>query len=340
MSKRPERPSRFAAIHRIVVNPEYKGIVLGTVMFAALCLVGAVLVPGFLSGSNIRSILLLAAFLGLAALGQTFVALLGGLDLSIPFVIGSANIGLAALLAAGMPPLVAVVLIVVLGAAIGLLNALLSFRLQNQALIVTLGVGFTLVGVSQVATSIGNAYGGNVMGAVPTLLTQISAANGTSFGISIAPVVLIWIGFTALVTFLMRRSRIGRGFYAVGGNRTAAARLSFSAFRYWAYAYCLSGALAAGTGILLLGFSGGGFAGVGDPYLFTTVAAVVLGGTSLLGGAGGCIQTVIGVLVLQVLTSLLVGLGFSFAAQQVAFGLMIVPMVAIYARAPPIRMQI
>ncbi|PWE53371.1 ABC transporter permease [Metarhizobium album] len=321
-------------------NLEHKGVVFGAAILIALCLAGAVLVPGFLSGSNIRSILLLAAFLGLAAMGQTFVALLGGLDLSIPFVIGSANIGLAALLGAGVPALPAIVLIVLVGAGVGLLNALLSFSLQNQALIVSLGVGFTLVGLSQVLTSIGNAYGGNVMGAVPALLAHISAANGTTFGLPVPPVVLIWVCATIAVSFLMRRSRIGRGFYAVGGNRIAAARLSISAFRYWIYAYCLSGALAATTGILLLGFSGGGFVGVGDSYLFTTIAAVVLGGTSLLGGAGGSTQTVIGVLVLQVLTSLLVGLGFSFAAQQVVFGLMIVPMVAIYARSPEIRLQI
>lgn len=279
-----ERPIAFVALCRRAMSGEYKGVVFGVVMLSTLCLLGAVLVPGFLSGSNIRSILLLAAFLGLAAMGQTLVALLGGLDLSIPFVIGSANIGLAALLGAGLPSTAAVILIIMAGAAVGFLNALLSFRLHNQALIVTLGVGFTLVGLSQIVTSVGNAYGGNVMGTVPAFLTQISAADGTSFGVAIAPVVLIWIGITVAGAFLMKRTRLGRGFYAVGGNRIAAARLSFSAFRYWAYAHCFSGALAAITGILLLGFSGGGFVGVGDPYLFTTISAVVLGGTSLLGG--------------------------------------------------------
>ena len=98
--------------------------------------------------------------------------------------------------------------------------------------------------------------------------------------------------------------------------------------------------MAALTGIILLGFSGGGFVGVGDPYLFTTVAAVVIGGTSLLGGWGGYGSTVIGVIVLTVLTSLLVGLGLDYAGQQVIFGLIIVPMVAFYARSPHIRMQI
>jgi ribose transport system permease protein len=301
---------------------------------------GALLVPDFLTTNNIRSILLLASFLGLAALGQTFVALVGGLDLSIPFVIGTANIGLAALFGTSIPSLIGILLVISGGFCIGLLNAILSYRLQNQALIVTLGVGFTLVGLAQIITSIGSSYSGNVVSKVPPLLVGISAANGTTFGFGIPPVVLIWAGITALVVFFMARTRTGREFYAVGGNRVAASRLSISAFRYWVLAYAASGMMAAVTGILLLGFSGGGFVGVGDPYLFTTIAAVVLGGTSLLGGSGGYGQTVIGVLVLQMLTSLLVGLGFNYAGQQVIFGLLIVPMVAVYARSPHIKMQI
>ena len=325
---------------RGLIGPDHWGMVLGGALLAALCLAGELSIPGFLAPANLRSILLLASFLGMAALGQTFVALVGGLDLSISFVIGAANIGLAALLGAGVPPVPAMLLVAATGTAIGLLNAMLSFRLQNQALIVTLGVGFTVVGVAQVATSVGNAYGGNVVTAVPALLARVSAANGTVFGWPLPPVVLLWAAVTAAVVFLTQRTRTGREFYAVGGNRVAAARLSISGFRYWALAYALSGTMAAVTGMLLLGFSGGGFVGVGDPYLFTTIAAVVLGGTSLLGGAGGYGLTVIGVLVLQVLTSVLIGLGLDDAGQQTVFGLLIVPMVAVYARSPHVKMQI
>jgi ribose transport system permease protein len=114
----------------------------------------------------------------------------------------------------------------------------------------------------------------------------------------------------------------------------------FSQRIMWVTAYVASGAAAAATGVLLLGFLGGGFVGVGDPYLFTTVAAVVIGGTSLLGGWGGYGSTVVGVLVLTVLTSLLIGLGLNYAMQQAVFGLLIVPMVALYARSPHIRNQI
>jgi ribose transport system permease protein len=109
---------------------------------------------------------------------------------------------------------------------------------------------------------------------------------------------------------------------------------------YWIGVYTISGLFSALTGSLLLGWSGGGFIGVGDQYLFMTLAAVVVGGTSLLGGWGGYGFTVIGVLVLQVLTSFLVGIGLSYEGQQFVFGLLILPMVALYARSPHIRTQI
>ena len=110
--------------------------------------------------------------------------------------------------------------------------------------------------------------------------------------------------------------------------------------RYWIGTFTVSGCVSALTGSLLLGWSGGGFIGVGDPYLFMTLAAVVIGGTSLLGGQGGYGLTVIGVLVLQVLTSFLVGIGLRYEWQQFIYGLLLLPMVALYARSPHIRTQI
>tara|TARA_B100000767_G_scaffold209737_1_gene196737 strand:- start:1458 stop:1763 length:306 start_codon:yes stop_codon:yes gene_type:complete len=94
------------------------------------------------------------------------------------------------------------------------------------------------------------------------------------------------------------------------------------------------------TGALLLGWSGGGYVGAGDIYLFTTIAAVVVGGTSLLGGSGGYGLSILGVLILQIITSVLIGWGLSWEAQQFILGLLIIPMVALYARSPHIRSQI
>ncbi|HWA45085.1 MAG TPA: ABC transporter permease [Hypericibacter adhaerens] len=319
---------------------ENRSAFIGLTVLVGLFVVGSLKIDGFIYPANIKSMLLFASFLGLACVGQTMVALLGGLDLSIPFVIGAANVGLLYLIGLGMPGWIAVIIITLVGVLIGLLNGFLSFRLQGQALILTLGIGFATSGITQILTSLGSRFAGNVFGAVPEWLSNLAAMNGTTFGLDFPPVILVWLVVAAALIVGMKNTVYGRYLYALGGNRTSASRLSISERRYWVAAYAISGGVSALTGCLLLGWSGGGFIGVGQPYLFMTLAAVVIGGTSLLGGAGGYGFTVIGVLVLQVLTSFLVGIGLNYQWQQFIFGLLILPMVALYARSPHIRTQV
>jgi ribose transport system permease protein len=322
------------------VLQENRSVALGALLLLVLLIAGGLMVEGFLSVQNARSILLLAAFLGLASIGQTLVALFGGLDLSIPFFIGSANILLPKLMNDGFSPPLSIAIILVLGALAGCANGFASYRLQGQSLIMSLGIGFAVQGAAEIYTSFGTAFGGTSYATIPSWLTNLAAFNGRTFDIPIPPVAVIWLGLSALLVWVMRNTWFGRGVYALGGSRVAAARLRFSELRTWVAVHGISGCMSALTGVLLLGFSGGGFVGVGDPYLFSTVAAVVIGGTSLLGGSGGYGATVLGSLVLTVLTSLLVGLGLNYAGQQAVIGLIIVPMVAIYARIPQIRHQI
>jgi ribose transport system permease protein len=310
---------------------------IGIMVLVALVVISSFTIEGFLSGSNVKAILLFAAFLGIACIGQTLVALMGGLDLSIPFVIGAANVGMLFLTTLGVPSFVAFGFVLILGGLIGLLNGVLSYKLQGQALILTLGMGFAVAGLTQIFTSIGSSFAGNVFGTVPPWLSNLAAMNGRTFGLAFPPTILIWVVLSIIVIIALRYSAYGRYVYALGGNRRSAKLVGVSEFRYWTLAYVLSGVFAALTGCLLLGWSGGGFIGVGDPFLFTTLAAVVIGGTSLLGGAGGYGFTVIGVLVLQVLTSFLLGIGLRYEWQQFIFGLLILPMVALYGRSPHIR---
>jgi len=313
---------------------------IGIMVLIGLFSVGAMNIEGFSSGWNIKSMLLFASFLGLASVGQTLVALLGGLDLSIPFVIGAANVGLLYLISLGVPPWLAFCIVLTIGALLGVINGLLSYRLQGQALIVTLGTGFAISGGVQIITSIGTAYGGNVFGTVPGWLSNLAAMNGKTFGIPVPAAIFIW-ALTALILVVgLRVTVYGRYLYALGVNRISAKRVMISELKYWVMAYTVSGFFSALTGALLLGWSGGGFIGVGEQYLFLTLAAVVVGGTSLLGGHGGYGFTVIGVLVLQVLSSFLVGIGLDYEWQQFIYGLLILPMVALYARSPHIRTQI
>ena len=310
---------------------------IGLIVLGALIVISSFSIEGFLSAPNVRAILLFAAFLGIASVGQTLVALLGGLDLSIPFVIGSANIALLSLISAGVPSYVAFGFVLVLGGAVGFLNGVMSYKLQGQALIVTLGTGFAVAGFTQIMTSIGSAFAGNVFGTVPGWLSNLAAMNGRFLGMKIPPTIIIWLVIAIVMIVGLRMTAWGRNLYALGGNRGAARLLGISELKYWVACYVISGVFAALTGSLLLGWSGGAFIGVGDPYLFTTLAAVVIGGTSLLGGNGGYGFTVIGVLVLQVLTSFLLGIGLQYEWQQFIFGLLILPMVALYGRSPHIR---
>ena len=297
-----------------------KSVFIGICVLIALFILGSLTISGFLSLLNMKAMLVFAAFLGLATVGQTFVALLGGLDLSIPFLIGASNVALMSLISKGVPPWLALAAVLLLGLIIGLINGFLSFRLQGQALILTLGVGF--------------------FGVVPDWMRNIASMNGETVGLPIPPIILIWIVASIIIIVALRLTKWGRNLYALGGSRLSSERLSISERGYWVGAYVISGFFASLTGALLLGWSGGGFIGVGDTYLFLTIAAVVVGGTSLLGGVGGYGLSVIGVLILQIITTVLVGWGLSWQGQQFILGLLIIPMVALYARSPHIRSQI
>jgi ribose transport system permease protein len=294
-------------------------------VLVALVIVGLIGIEGFTEKTNITSILLLSSFLGIAAIGQTLVALVGGIDVSIPFVMTSANIGLAKLLSLGWSPVAAVLAVLAAAALIGVLNGLLSWTLGVHPLLVTLGVGFALLGGIEVFYS-------NAQSGAPEWLTQLSSANGKTFGLGVPPIVVIWILLGAVVILALRQTVLGRYVYASGDNPVAAERMYARRRMIWIGLFMLSAMAAAAAGILLLGFTGAGDTTVGAPYLLTTIAAVVVGGTTLLGGVGGYSRTMVGALLLSVLNTLLVGFGVDPNLQQTVLGLIIVAMVSLYAR--------
>ena len=180
-----------------------------------------------------------------------------------------------------------------------------------------------------------------MFGKVPGWLSNFAAMNGVTFGLAIPPVIFVWIAVAVGADF--RHEEYGLRPLSLCARRQShlgATHLASPSVAIGGAPSPSSGFASALTGSLLLGWSGGGFIGVGDPYLFMTLSAVVIGGTSLLGGQGGYGFTVIGVLVLQVLTAFLVGIGLKFEWQQFIYGLLILPMVALYARSPHIRTQI
>lgn len=310
---------------------------LAGVVLVVLVVIGVITVSGFWSLVNFRAILLISSFLGIATIGQTLCALVGGLDLSIAFIVGAANIGLMRLIDGGIPSGLAIVIILALAAGVGALSGLISSHQRGQTLVVTLGVGTAVLGLVQILVSSSGVSGGTVEGFVPGWLQTLTELNSP---IGFAPSFLIWLVLAALTILFLRRTWVGRDLYAMGGNQKAAERVLVPTTALWIVAFSISAMMAALAGAILLGYSGGGDSSVGNPYLFTTIAAVLVGGTSLVGGRGGYGLSMLGVLILTVLQTILSGFSFSAAAQEAILGLLILPLVALYVRSPHPRMQI
>ncbi|HET6502431.1 MAG TPA: ABC transporter permease [Amycolatopsis sp.] len=287
---------------------------------------GMLIVPDFATFSSIQAMLVIASFLGVAAIGQTFVVLIGGIDLSVPALIGAGNVIAARLAGNGMPSPVVILIVLGLGALCGAINGIVTSLWKLPSLVVTLATASVVGGAVLLWTN------ATLTGSAPQWLTTFtSAASGTG-PIPLAPVVVLWLVLALLAQLFILRTKSGRQIYLLGANREAARLMLVSERGITTVCFALSGALAALSGLLLTGFTGAGLFTVGDPYLFQSIAAVVIGGTSLLGGRGGIVRSVLGSLTLVALTTLLIGLSLTSAAQQAVLGAVIVAVTALYGR--------
>jgi ribose transport system permease protein len=297
----------------------------------ALFLYGASTIEGFSSEITVDSMLVLAALLGLAALGQTLVLILGGIDFSVPGHIAMGAIVVSELYGARhwSAPL-AIALVAVAAGVLGAATGWICHRWRIQPLIVTLGIGAISAGAAIAWTQ------GHLTGAAPPFLTTLTTATGTTFGLAVPPVVALWALVAAAVALLLHRTTQGRRLYATGANPQAAALARIDTKRVWVVVFAVSACLSALTGCLLAGFAGADQT-VGDPYLFSSLTAVIVGGTTFMGARGDYTHTVVGALILTVLTTILVGKGYSQADQQIVFGVLILLVVAGYGRERRLR---
>ncbi|BCG89854.1 ABC transporter permease [Mesorhizobium sp. 113-3-9] len=301
--------------------------VVGAFCVAALLhLAGAVLIPGYSSPFAVRAMLVLASLLAVASIGQTLVVIMGGIDLSIPFVIGFANVVAAQLYGDGWNFALVCSLVGVLAILIGGLNGLIARSLDIQPLIVTLGVGMVVQGLVLLWTA------GFPSGSAPQAVSSFVSIGGSAGPLPVPWLVPSLIVVAALVVLVLERTPYGRRLYALGSNPGAAPLALIDPVRMWMITYAASAFVAAVAGVLLLGFTGSAYGDVGQPYLFQTIAAVVVGGAALVGGRGSYLGTIAGVLVLTEINTLLIGLGFQPSAVQAALGLIIVLLVSLYGR--------
>ncbi len=290
--------------------------------------------PSILSKSGLLSVLVLAAVLGIAAIGQTLAILIAGVDLSIPATMGLANVLVTTLTLAKWSFLSICVLLAVLSVIIGIVNGALSSLFNLHPLVVTLGTGAVITGGILEHTH------GDTGGVVPGFITDAVSPLGTTLGLPLPLSVVVWVLLSVVILLMERRSTIGRRIFALGANPTAARLSLVNPLATRIVVYTIAAACASVSGVLLAGFSGGASVNIGQPYLFSTITAVVVGGTALIGGRGGYGRTIAGVFITIEVQTLLIGLRVGASMQQVFLGLIILVLVTIYGRERSVAQRI
>ena len=269
---------------------------------------------------NAKTILIAAAPFALVAFGQTLVILTGGIDLSVGSIIAvSAMTGAKIIVDHPDQLWLAVAAAIGVGTLAGLINGLIISRLNVAPFVATLG---TLTAGSGVAYVIGD---GAPINGLPAEYGKI--ANTEILGLQ-APVIVMIVGFIVLAT-VMKRTAFGLRVYAVGGNRTAAEVAGVNTQRTLTAVYVISGALAGVSGVLLSSRVISGPPNLGAGYELDAIAAVVIGGASLMGGRGTIWGTLLGLLLIQTLNNGLDILIVPSYWQAVISGVLIVAAVAV-----------
>lgn len=309
-----ERPARalWSHIPKVYIALLALVIVLGVFSFRSI------------APSNLANLVRQGGPLGLAAIGQTLVLISGGLDLSVGSTVILADV-MAAQMINGRPEMVIPVTLLVLavGALIGLANGLLITRFGVTPFIATLGMNFIVYGAALVYS------GGAPRGSIPPNMRFWG--NGFIFGYIPAGAV-VWIAVTIVMAFLLRRTDFGRRLMATGANPRAAHLAGVRVRWVQMMAYVASGFMAAAAGLLLVAFVGMGTLEIGTDFLLGSIAASVIGGTSFEGGRGTIWGTFGGVLFLMVLYSILTVLALPTSGRRVIEGLIILIAISLYSR--------
>lgn len=304
------------------------------VAFVALVVVFTVLNPDtFLALGNIRTVLDQAALPLIVGVGATLVILMGSIDLSVEGVMGAAGMTFV-LLSANSRDTVdlgvwAIVAAVAVGMALGLVSGLIHTQLKVPSFIVTLGVWFVGLGIATLL------FGESAIpflpdGGLKAWPSELTLGMPNSFVLAAA---LVLSGMA-----VARYTRLGRAAYAIGNNEAVARDNGVRVVRHQIAIFMLAGACTAMAGVLATLQLGAGSATIGVGILFTTIAAVVIGGTSLGGGVGGVLRTGLGVMLLTVLNNGLILTGVSPNLQSAVSGAVLI--VAIVAASWPHRSRL
>jgi ribose transport system permease protein len=276
----------------------------------------------FLTSYNIGIILRQMSFFGIAALGQTLVLIIGGIDLSVGSTAGLGGIMFAYFLVRmGVNPVVAIFLALAIGALIGFINGLIITKFKLGPFIVTLAISGICSGLILVIT-LGSTISG-ITG--PVLFLGQGMLN-------VVPVpVVIFMLIAIGLTYVLKSTPFGRELYAIGGNVVAARLVGIKTENRIRMVYVLSGILAAFGGVMMACRFNSGQPTIGTSWVMSSITAAVIGGTSMSGGVGTMFGTIIGALMMTELSNSIVVLNISQYWEQVMTGGVVLIAVAIDA---------
>ncbi|AZO51721.1 MAG: ABC transporter permease [Mesorhizobium sp.] len=297
---------------------------------ALLLFLGSLYSRSFLSPEYLLQQLKVASFLGVIATGMMLVILLGQIDLSVPWSVAVGAMMAAAAAAYGpVGVALAIPFGIVCGIAIGVVNGIGVAYLRIPSMIVTLATNAVAQGLMVVYTG-----GFSPQDSATPAMRYLA----TGFAIPAVPnAVIIWALIGAAMVFVLTRTGFGRAVYGIGNRERAAYLSGIDTRRVVMVAFAVSGGLSAFGGVLLAGYASKAAQSMGDAYLLPSIAAVVLGGTSILGGRGSYLGTVAGVILITLLQSILSVMQMPEAGRQIIYGVVIVVMLLLYGRAPASR---
>ncbi|WP_428391224.1 ABC transporter permease [Lichenicoccus sp.] len=274
------------------------------VVLAVVVVVAALAFPDFLHLGNVQDIVTAATFLGLVAVGQTFVIIMGGFDLAVGSMVSVGTVLAAYAVPYGWAA--ALLLPTAAGILVGLIDGMLIARARMAPFIVTLSALLALKGAA-VALA-----GESLVIRHPGFFGAI--ANSQILGIN--SLILILLAIFALAALLLNQTPFGAAVFAIGGNEEAARMLGIRVERVKIITYCLSGGLAGLSGALLAARLSSGLSGAGNGYELQSIAAAVIGGVLLTGGVGTMAGALAGVLLLGVIENIINQIGSLSAAYQ------------------------
>ncbi len=309
---------RFSGIHRAIPFFQKYGLYIFLVF---LLTIAVAVSPPFISLRNIQNLLTEGAPLGMAALGQTFVILTAGLDLSVGSLMST-----VAVIATSIKPddamIVPIFLVCILfGAMVGFINGWLVTKRKVSPFLATLATMIVLQGVRFAYTK-----GAPLSGHLPPGFRVLGAGSLMSIPINLIALAIL----ITIFAILLYRSSYGRKLYLVGGNPRAAFLSGIHSDHIIIAAYMICSILASIAGLFLVGYVGSVDNWVGRGYELDSIAAVMMGGASFQGGKGGIFGSLAGVLVLIVIYNLVLLLGFPIQAQLVVKGLVIILAASFY----------